>query len=108
MYGDGKQTRSFCYVDDLIDGIILMMKSENNFTGPVNLGNPDEFTLQELAQKVLHLTKSSSNFIYKDVPQDDPLKRKPDITLAKKILSWQPKIKLEKGLQKTINYFLTS
>jgi len=105
VYGDGKQTRSFQYIDDLIDGIIKMMHSRDDFSGPVNLGNPDEFTIIELANKILKLTKSKSKIVFKPLPEDDPLKRKPDITLAKKELNWEPKIKLEDGLIKTIKYF---
>ena len=105
VYGDGKQTRSFQYIDDLIDGIIKMMHSRDDFSGPVNLGNPDEFTIIELANKILKLTKSKSKIVFKPLPEDDPLKRKPDITIAKKELSWEPKIKLEDGLIRTIEYF---
>jgi len=105
IYGDGKQTRSFQYIDDLIDGIIKMMHSRDDFSGPVNLGNPDEFTIIELANKILKLTKSKSKIVFKPLPEDDPLKRKPDITIAKKELSWEPKIKLEDGLIRTIEYF---
>jgi len=105
IFGDGTQTRSFCYVDDLIDGMIKMMNSPDSFTGPVNLGNPNEFTMVELAQKVIELTKSKSNLIFKPLPQDDPKQRQPDIKLAKKELSWGPLIELEEGLLKTISYF---
>lgn len=105
IYGDGSQTRSFCYIDDLVEGMIKMMESAVGVCGPVNLGNPDEFTMEELAEKVLEMTGSSSPIIYKPLPQDDPLKRCPDITLAKELLGWQPKISLEKGLAKTIAYF---
>ena len=105
VYGDGKQTRSFQYIDDLIDGIIKMMHSRDDFSGPVNLGNPDEFTIIELANKILKLTKSKSKIVFKPLPEDDPLKRKPDITIAKKELSWEPKIKLEDGLIRTIEHF---
>ena len=105
IYGDGAQTRSFCYIDDLVDGIIKMMESASGITGPINLGNPDEFTMEELAEKVLEMTGSNSPIIYKPLPQDDPLKRCPDITLAKEILGWQPKTSLDKGLAKTIAYF---
>jgi UDP-glucuronate decarboxylase len=105
IYGDGSQTRSFCYVDDLIDGMIKMMENEQNFSGPVNLGNPQEFTILELAQKVIQYTDSKSKIIYKELPKDDPMQRKPDITLAKKELSWEPKVNLEEGLKKTISYF---
>lgn len=105
VYGDGKQTRSFCYVDDLIEGMYRMMEN-NDFTGPVNLGNPGEFTMLELAEKVLRLTGSKSKLIYCDLPKDDPTKRKPDISLAKEKLDWQPTIPLEEGLVKTIEYFI--
>ncbi|MBK7107155.1 MAG: SDR family oxidoreductase [Ignavibacteriae bacterium] len=107
IYGDGKQTRSFCYVDDLISGMIKLMNSRDGFTGPVNIGNPGEFTMLELAEKVLQLTDSKSKIVYKPLPQDDPMQRQPDITLAKKELNWEPKIKLEEGLIKTIDYFKT-
>ncbi|MFA4941478.1 MAG: UDP-glucuronic acid decarboxylase family protein [Patescibacteria group bacterium] len=107
IYGDGSQTRSFCYVDDLVRGLIAMMESEN-FTGPVNLGNPGEFSMKELAEKVLKLIpQSRSKIIYKDLPADDPKQRKPDISLAKEKLGWDPKINLETGLVKTIDYFKT-
>ncbi len=105
IYGDGTQTRSFCYVDDMVDGIIRMMASADGITGPINLGNPDEFTVEELAEKVLEMTGSKSSIAYKSLPQDDPLQRQPDIRLAKELLGWQPKIKLDKGLAKTIEYF---
>lgn len=105
MYGDGSQTRSFCYVDDLIDGMIRLMNSRDGFTGPVNIGNPDEFTMLELAEKIIKLTGSKSKITFQPLPQDDPLQRQPDITLAKKELGWEPTIKLEKGLEKTIKYF---
>ena len=105
IYGEGKQTRSFCYVDDLINGIIKMMNSKEEFQGPVNLGNPGEFTMLELADLVIKLTNSKSKIDYKPLPSDDPTQRKPDISLAKKELKWTPKIKLEKGLLKTIDYF---
>lgn len=105
IYGDGKQTRSFCYVDDLIEGIIKLMNSPRAVTGPINLGNPCEFTIQELAELVLDLTGSSSKIIYKPLPQDDPHQRKPDISSAKEILSWIPLVTLERGLQSTIEYF---
>jgi len=105
IYGDGTQTRSFCYVDDLIDGIIKMMNSKDSFQGPVNLGNPGEFTMLELADIVIKLTKSKSKIVYKPLPSDDPTQRKPDISLAKKELKWSPKVKLEQGLKKTIDYF---
>ena len=105
IYGDGTQTRSFCYVDDLVDGMIRMMNSRDGFTGPVNLGNPGEFTMLELAQKVISITGSKSKIVYKPLPQDDPTQRKPVITLAKEELGWEPKIMLDEGLKKTISYF---
>ncbi len=105
VYGDGSQTRSFCYVDDLIDGMIRLMNSKDDFHGPVNIGNPNEFTIKELAEKVIELTNSNSNIIYQPLPADDPMQRQPDISLAKKELGWEPKVKLEEGLQHTINYF---
>jgi UDP-glucuronate decarboxylase len=105
IYGDGSQTRSFCYVDDLLDGMIKMMNSEDSFLGPVNLGNPGEFTVKELAEKVIKLTKSKSKLIFTDLPEDDPMQRCPVIDLAKEKLDWEPKIMLEAGLQKTIAYF---
>ena len=105
IYGDGSQTRSFCYVDDLVEAMIRMMNSRDGFTGPVNLGNPGEFTMLELAKKVIELTGSKSNIIYLPLPQDDPTQRKPVIELAKKELGWEPTIPLEEGLKKTIGYF---
>ena len=105
IYGDGSQTRSFCYVDDLIEGMMRLMNSSDDFTGPVNIGNPTEFSIKELATKVLDLTSSKSKLIYKDLPQDDPMQRKPDISLAADKLNWQPTIALEEGLKKTIEYF---
>ncbi|MBU1055281.1 MAG: SDR family oxidoreductase [Proteobacteria bacterium] len=105
IYGDGSQTRSFCYVDDLIDGLINLMQTHDEITGPINLGNPHEFTILELAQKVIQLTGSRSDIIFKPLPQDDPKQRQPDITLAKKELNWEPKLKLEDGLNRTIEYF---
>lgn len=105
IYGDGSQTRSFCYVDDLVEGMIRMMNSRDGFTGPVNLGNPGEFTMLELANKVIELTGSSSKIVYEPLPSDDPTQRKPVIELAKKELDWEPKIPLEEGLKKTIEYF---
>ena len=104
IYGNGSQTRSFCYVDDLVKGLYAMMHS-SDFTGPVNLGNPNEFTIKELAEKVLELTGSNSKIIYKELPPDDPTQRKPDIELAKERLNWEPKIQLNEGLVKTIDYF---
>jgi len=106
IYGEGNQTRSFQYVDDLIEGMIRMMNSLDQFIGPVNIGNPNEFTILELASKVIELTKSKSKLIFMPLPQDDPTQRQPDITLAKKMLNgWEPKIQLEVGLLKTIDYF---
>ena len=105
IYGDGSQTRSFCYVDDLVEAMIRMMNSRKEFTGPVNLGNPGEFTMLELAQKVIELTGSKSKITYLPLPQDDPTQRKPVIELAKKELDWEPTIPLEEGLKKTIEYF---
>lgn len=105
VYGEGSQTRSFCYVDDLIDGFVRMMDSKQGFTGPVNMGNPDEFTILELAQKVIDIIGSQSKIIHEPLPSDDPRQRKPDITLAKQELDWEPMIKLEDGLVKTIGYF---
>ncbi len=105
IYGDGSQTRSFCYVDDLVDGFIRMMATNNEMIGPINLGNPGEFTMIELAEKVLSLTNSKSKLIFEPLPQDDPKQRKPDITLAQNHLGWEPKIALEEGLKKTIAYF---
>ena len=105
MWGDGEQTRSFCYVDDLVKGITAMMQSPAGFCGPVNLGNPDEFTIRELAEMVLELTGSGSKLVYKKLPADDPVRRKPDISLAKEKLSWEPSVPLKEGLIKTIAYF---
>ncbi len=105
IYGDGNQTRSFQYVDDLIEGFVRLMDTREEFIGPVNLGNPGEFTILELAEKVLELTGSQSKLIFRPLPEDDPMQRQPDITLAKKELGWEPKIPLEKGLVKTISYF---
>ena len=104
VYGDGKQTRSFCYVDDLIEAMIRMMNQEK-IIGPVNTGNPNEFTILELAEKVIELTGSKSKIIFKDLPEDDPMQRKPDNTLAREKLDWEPQIQLEQGLEKTITYF---
>ncbi len=105
MYGDGTQTRSFQYVDDLVEGMIRLMSSRDDFTGPVNIGNPGEFTMLELARKVIELTGSASQITFKPLPQDDPLQRQPDITLAKQELHWEPTINLDEGLKKTIQYF---
>jgi len=105
IFGDGKQTRSFCYVDDLIEVIIRMMDSPAEFTGPVNIGNPGEFTMLELAEKVLQLSGSKSKLVFKPLPSDDPRQRQPNIELAKSKLGWEPKVKLEDGLKETIGYF---
>lgn len=105
IYGDGNQTRSFCYVEDLVEGLILLMNSPDELTGPINLGNPKEFTILELARKVLALTNSKSKIIHKSLPQDDPRQRKPDITMAQDTLGWHPTVALEEGLKKTIDYF---
>jgi UDP-glucuronate decarboxylase len=105
IYGDGSQTRSFCYVDDLIEGLIKLMNSSDDFTGPVNLGNPVEFTILKLAERVIKLTGSQSGISFKPLPSDDPTQRQPDISLALATLEWQPFIQLEEGLEKTIAYF---
>jgi UDP-glucuronate decarboxylase len=105
IYGEGQQTRSFCYVDDLIDGLVKLMNSPDEVTGPVNLGNPREFSIRELADQVISLTKSASTLEFKPLPSDDPVQRQPDISLARKLLHWSPTVPLEAGLQKTIRYF---
>lgn len=105
IYGEGQQTRSFCYVDDNIDGMVKLMNSRNEFIGPCNIGNPDEFTIKQLAEKVIEITGSKSKLVYKPLPSDDPMQRQPVIDLAKKELGWEPKVKLESGLVKTIAYF---
>jgi UDP-glucuronate decarboxylase len=105
IYGDGQQTRSFCYVDDLIDAMIKMMNSEKGFIGPVNIGNPGEFTMLQLAEMVLMLSNSKSKIIYQPLPSDDPKQRQPNIDLAKDKLGWQPKVELKDGLRETIAYF---
>ena len=105
IYGKGTQTRSFCYVDDMIDGIIKMMDSNNNFIGPVNLGNPSEYTILDLAENILKSTKSKSKLVFKDLPSDDPLQRQPNISLAENKLNWKPKVCLEDGLKETVRYF---
>lgn len=105
VYGSGQQTRSFCYVDDLVDVIMRLMASNADVTGPLNIGNPSEFTMLELAEKVISLTGSRSKIVFKPLPSDDPKQRQPDIKLAKQILDWQPKISLEDGLKETIKYF---
>jgi UDP-glucuronate decarboxylase len=107
VYGDGKQTRSFCYVDDLIEGVIQMMNTPGDFTGPVNLGNPEEYSILELAEKIIALTRSKSKIVFRPLPQDDPLQRKPNIELARDKLKWEPRKQLEAGLEETINYFRT-
>tara|TARA_B100000945_G_scaffold92263_2_gene72036 strand:+ start:652 stop:1587 length:936 start_codon:yes stop_codon:yes gene_type:complete len=105
IYGDGSQTRSFCFVDDLIDVVIKLMNTEKEFTGPVNLGNPVEFTILDLAQMIIELTNSKSKIVFKKLPKDDPKQRKPDISLAKEKLKWEPKVNLKQGLIETIKYF---
>ena len=105
VYGDGAQTRSFCYVDDLISGLILLMETPDGFTGPINLGNPREFTIIEIAQTIIRLTGSRSKMVFQPRPSDDPAQRKPDISLAGEVLGWQPQVGPEDGLVKTINYF---
>ena len=105
VYGEGTQTRSFCYVDDLIEGIVRLMDSPDDVTGPVNLGNPVEFSILELAQKTIHLTGSKSKIVFKPLPSDDPRQRQPDITLAREQLGWNPSMQLEEGLVKTVEYF---
>jgi UDP-glucuronate decarboxylase len=105
IFGDGSQTRSFCYVDDLVTGFISLMDSTDELTGPVNLGNPGEFSIKELAEKIIDLTGSSSKLVYRELPFDDPKRRKPDITMARKELDWEPRVPLEEGLKKTIPYF---
>ncbi len=105
VYGDGKQSRSFCYVDDLIDGFVRLMNSPDEITGPVNLGNPDEFSILELAEIVIEMIGSKSKIVFEPLPKDDPIQRQPDISLAQKELEWKPKVKLEQGLKKTIKYF---
>lgn len=105
VYGDGTQTRSFCYVDDLIEGMVCLMNSPDDFTGPANLGNPGEFTILQLAEKIIDLTNSKSRIVFKPLPQDDPVQRRPDITLVREKLGWEPKISLEYGLKHTVIYF---
>ena len=105
IYGDGNQTRSFCFVDDLISAMLLIMNTGDEFTGPINIGNPDEITIQEIAEKIVNVTNSNSKIVYKPLPEDDPRQRKPDISLAKKEINWSPITDLEKGLRQTISYF---
>lgn len=107
VFGAGLQTRSFCYVDDLIDGFVKLMDSPDDFTGPVNLGNPTEFTIVDLAKQIINITGSRSKLVYEKLPTDDPMQRCPDITLAKSKLNWEPKIPLAHGLERTIEYFQT-
>ena len=105
IYGDGKQTRSFCFVDDLIEAMIRVMATPDDFTGPINIGNPTEFTILQLAEEVLRLTRSTSRLVFKPLPIDDPKQRQPDITLATKTLDWSPAVELNRGLEKTTSYF---
>jgi len=105
IYGDGSQTRSFCYVDDLVDGLIRLMESDEQVTGPINLGNPGEFSIKELAEKVVALVGSGSKLVYEPLPQDDPTQRQPDISKARDVLGWEPKVALDEGLPKTVAYF---
>ncbi|MDX9701566.1 MAG: SDR family oxidoreductase [Candidatus Auribacterota bacterium] len=105
VYGDGSQTRSFCYIDDLLEGFIRMMDTPDDVTGPINMGNPTEFTIKELAEKIIKLTGTASKIIYKPLPVDDPTRRRPDISLAKQTLGWEPKVPVEEGLKNTIEYF---
>lgn len=105
IYGDGSQTRSFCYISDLIEAMVRIIATDKSITGPVNLGNPDEFTMLELAQKIIALTGSKSKLIFKELPSDDPTRRRPDISYAQKIIGWEPTVKLDDGLAKTIEYF---
>jgi UDP-glucuronate decarboxylase len=105
IYGDGAQTRSFCYVDDLIEAFVRLLNTADDFTGPVNTGNPGEFTIKQLAEKVIEMTGSRSHITYAPLPMDDPTQRRPDITLAREHLGWEPAIPLEAGLAKTIAYF---
>jgi UDP-glucuronate decarboxylase len=107
LYGDGSQTRSFCYVNDLIDGFIRLMASDDAVTGPINLGNPHELTVSDLAERVLALTGSRSRIVYQALPQDDPMQRCPDITRARQLLDWQPSVALDEGLNRTVSYFKT-
>ena len=105
IYGDGSQTRSFCYVDDLVEGFIRLMATDDDVSGPVNLGNPGEFTIKELAEKVIEMTGSKSKLIFEDLPTDDPKQRQPDVTLARNTIGWEPTVPLDEGLKKTIAYF---
>lgn len=105
IYGDGSQTRSFCYVDDLIDGLVRLMATDDSVTGPINLGSPDEFTVLQLAKKIIELSGSTSQIVYRELPMDDPCQRKPNTRLAEEVLGWRAAVKLEEGLKKTISYF---
>ena len=105
IYGNGEQTRSFCFVDDLIGAMLLIMKTKDDFIGPINIGNPEEHTIQELAEKIIQLTNSNSKIIFRKLPEDDPKRRKPDISIAKEKINWEPKISLVNGLKQTIDYF---
>jgi len=105
IYGDGLQTRSFCYVDDLVSGLVSLMGTNNEIQGPINLGNPNEFTVKQLAERIIKMTNSNSQIVYNDLPLDDPKQRKPDISTAKKVLGWSPTIEINEGLEKTIKYF---
>src|SRR5262249_34450401 len=105
VYGDGTQTRSFCYVDDLIDGLMKLMATPDSITGPINIGNPNEFSIMQLATKVIEITGARSRVVNKPLPENDPRQRQPDITRAKQVLSWQPRTQLDEGLRKTIAYF---
>jgi UDP-glucuronate decarboxylase len=105
VYGEGLQTRSFCYVDDLVDGLIKLMNTPASVTGPINLGNPDEFTIRELAEQVIELTASRAKIVHRPLPQDDPRQRQPDISKAQELLEWSPKVRLKNGLMRTIAYF---
>jgi UDP-glucuronate decarboxylase len=107
VYGKGNQTRSFCFVDDLVEGLIRLMDTADDFTGPINLGNPSEFTILQLAQQVISMTGSRSSIVYRPLPSDDPVQRQPDIRLAQRVLNWTPTVDLKKGLTETINYFRT-
>ena len=105
IYGDGSQTRSFCYVDDIIEGLVRVMDTSDEITGPINMGNPEEWTILELAQKIIQLTGSKSKIVYLPLPKDDPMQRRPVIELAKRLLGWEPRIEIEEGLRRTIDYF---
>jgi UDP-glucuronate decarboxylase len=105
VYGDGSQTRSFCYVSDLVEALVRLMDTSSDFTGPINLGNPKEFTILQLAETIVRMTASRSKIVFKPLPTDDPVQRQPDISLARRELSWEPKVPLEEGLRETIDYF---